>query len=184
MKRRQWLAAPRIAVAFVLPAAASAALLASPIVAVEMATQEPSRVESSDDLLIRVEAKVPGFGGLFVDAEGRLIVFLRDTAQLPAARAAIESVFGPSRIPSAGIRAVRGRYTVSQLKAWTERAGATLSVPGVTLVDLDEAANRVTIGVEDRSRTRAVEQALSPLKIPREAVVIQVTGPFRPLDAR
>jgi len=54
----------------------------------------------------------------------------------------------------------------------------------VTLVDLDEARNRVTIGVEDESSTRAVEQALPPLDIPREAVAILVTGQIRPLDSR
>ena len=37
------------------------------------------------------------------------------------------------------------------------------------------------IGVEDDSRTRAVEQALSRLDIPREAVVIQVTKQIKPL---
>jgi hypothetical protein len=37
------------------------------------------------------------------------------------------------------------------------------------------------IGVEDDSRRRAVEQALSGLAIPRETVVIEVTGEIRPL---
>jgi len=53
---------------------------------------------------------------------------------------------------------------------------------GVTAVDLDEASNRVAIGVEDDSRRRAVEQALPGLAIPRETVVIEVTGEIRPLD--
>ena len=52
----------------------------------------------------------------------------------------------------------------------------------MTAVDLDEASNRVAIGVEDDSRRQAVEQALSGLAIPRETVVIEVTGEIRPLD--
>jgi hypothetical protein len=55
-------------------------------------------------------------------------------------------------------------------------------MPGVTMVDLDEAKNRVTIGIEDDSRRRALEQALVPLGIPREAVVIEVTGQIRQLN--
>jgi hypothetical protein len=85
----------------------------------------------------------------------RLAVYLLDTAQLPAARSAIEAVFGSSRVPAAGVHALPGQYAVSQLKAWTERAGTVLKMPGVTLVDLDEAKNRIAIGVEEGSRTRA-----------------------------
>jgi hypothetical protein len=170
--------------ASVLTAAVPAGLAASRVAAADSTSQEPRRLETQDDLLVRVEKRVPGFGGMFVDAEGRLTVYLLDTSQLAAARAAIEFVFGPGRVPAAGIRAVRGRYSVSQLKMWMERGGDVLSVPGVTLVDLDEASNRVAIGVDDRTRIRAVEQALASLKVPREAVVIQVTGPIRQLDAR
>jgi hypothetical protein len=42
----------------------------------------------------------------------------------------------------------------------------------------------VTVGVEEGSRTEAVEQALSSLGIPRAAVVIQVTGQIRPVNPR
>jgi hypothetical protein len=180
-------AALRIVIAFVLTAAAAvgAGFLAKEIIAGgEAGAQERSRMETYDDLLVRVEERAPGFGGMFIDSDGRLAVYLLDTAQLPAARSAIEAVFGSSRLPAAGVRALQGQYAVSQLKAWTERAGAVLGMPGVTMVDLDEAKNRVTIGVEDGSRTRAVEQALSSRRVPREAVVIQVTGRIRQLDPR
>jgi hypothetical protein len=134
-----------------------------------------------DDLLLEVAKQVPGFGGMFIDADGRLAVYLIDTTQLPAARSAIEVVFGSSQVPPQGMRALQGQYTVSQLKGWTERARAVLATPGVTAVDLDEAKNRVAVGIEDRSRTRAVEQALSSRRIPRKAVVIEVIDPIRPV---
>jgi hypothetical protein len=146
--------------------------------------QEPTRVETYDDLLVRVEERAPGFGGMFIDSAGRLVVYLLDTSQLSAARSAIEAVFGPGRIPAAGVRALRGQYVVSQLEAWTRSARALLEMTGVTLVDLDEAKNRVTVGVESASRTRTVEQALSSLGVPRGAVVIRVTGQIRPVDSR
>jgi hypothetical protein len=133
---------------------------------------------------MRVERRAPGFGGMFIDSDGRLAVYLLDIRQLDAARSAIEAVFGSSRVPVAGVRAVPGQYAVSQLKVWTERTGTLLEMPGVTMVDLDEAKNRVTVGVEEASRTDAVEQALSSLGIPRAAVVIQVTGQIRPVDRK
>jgi hypothetical protein len=51
--------------------------------------QETGRMERYDDLLVRVEQQVPGFGGMFIDREGRLAVYLLDKSQLGAARAAI-----------------------------------------------------------------------------------------------
>jgi hypothetical protein len=144
-------------------------------------SQESTRMETQDDRLVRVEKRAPGFGGMFVDTDGQLVLYLLDTSQLPAARSAVEAVFGADWVPAAGLRAVQGQYTVSQLAAWTRRASAVLQLRGVALVDLDEARNRVTIGVENRSRVKAVEKALASLKVPRAAVVIDVTGAIRPL---
>jgi hypothetical protein len=143
-------------------------------------SRERSRMETYDDLLVRVEERAPGFGGMFTGQDGRLAVY--DPTQLAAARSAIEAVFGPQRVPAAGMRALKGQYTVSRLKRWTERAAGLLEMPGVSMLDLDEAKNRVGIGIEDDSRMPAAEQALVSLGIPREAVVIEVTGQIRPLD--
>jgi hypothetical protein len=138
-------------------------------------------MERYDDLLIRVERQVPGFGGMFIDRQGRLAVYLLDTSQLIAARAAIEAVFGAESIPAAGVRALLGQYAVSQLKAWSEMAAALLELPGVTAVDLDEAKNRIAIGVDHESRTRGVERTLSAIAIPRHAVMIQVIEKIHPV---
>ncbi len=149
------------------------------VFATQPRSQEIGRMERYDDRLVRVEQQVPGFGGMFVDREGRLAVYLLDKSQLGAARAAIEAVFGGDSVPTAGVRALQGQYVVSELKAWSEMAGAVLELPGVTAVDLDEARNRVAIGIEHKSRTRAVERALSAIAIPRQAVTIQVTEKIR-----
>jgi hypothetical protein len=139
-----------------------------------------SQQESYDDLLLRVNERVPGFGGMFIDSEGRLAVYLLDPVQLPAARSAIEAVFGPSTIPAAGIRALQGQYSILQLKEWFDRANTLLEMPGVSMTDLDEGKNRVTVGVEDASKVRQVEQSVGKLGIPCEAVNIEVTGPIVP----
>lgn len=84
-------------------------------------------------------------------------------------------------MPAAGLRAVQGQFTASQLAAWTRRASAVLRFSGVAFVDLDDARNRVAIGVEHRSRVKAVEKALASLKVPRAAVVIDLTAAIRPV---
>jgi hypothetical protein len=146
-------------------------------------TEQRGRVETHDDRLIRVEKLAPGFGGMFVDPEGQLAVYLLDTTQLAATRSAIETVFGTD-LPTSRMRAVQGQYVISQLKEWSERAIAVMRLPGVTIVDLDEAKNRVTIGVEEKSQIAAVEQRLSSLKIPREAVLFEVTDKIERVKPR
>jgi hypothetical protein len=145
-------------------------------------SQSATKMETHDDLLLRVERAAPGFGGMYVDDDGRLAVYLKDRAQLPAARAAIEAVFGAGRIPAAGVHAVAGQYTMSQLAAWTRRAGRVLSLPGVVFVDLDEARNRVAVGVEDSSSTPQVKKMLASMDIPRAALVVEITEPIKPVE--
>jgi hypothetical protein len=145
-------------------------------------SQDARKMETHDDLLLRVERAAPGFGGMYLDQDGRLAVYLKDPAQLPAARAAVEAVFGAGTIPAAGVHAVAGQYTLSELAAWTKRATGVMQLPGVVFVDLDESRNRVAIGVDNGSRTPAVEKMLASMKIPRAAVVVEITEPIRPVE--
>lgn len=145
-------------------------------------SREHRQVQTYDELLLRVEEKASGFGGMFTGEDGRLVVYLLEPSKIATARSAIESVFGRDHVPAAGVRALQGQYTVSQLQRWSERATGLLAKPGVTVVDLDEARNRVAIGVADASGTAAVIRALKSLRIPREAVVIDVVGPIRQID--
>jgi hypothetical protein len=143
---------------------------------------ERTPMESWDDRLLRVEKSAPGFGGMFTGEDGQLVVYLLDPTTLTTARAAIESVFGPSSVPKAGIRAVRGQYTISQLKRWSERGNKLLEMPGVVIVDLDEGRNRVMIGLEDETRMPSVVKRLRSLRIPREAVILEVKGRILQLE--
>jgi hypothetical protein len=152
------------------------------VTAREAPSQDVTNMETPDDLLLRVERAAAGFGGMFIDRDGRLTVYLLDSAQLPAAGAAIEAVFGRGVIPAAGLRAVAGQYTVSQLAAWTQQAAGVMELPGVTFVDLDEARNRVAIGIDDSSKAHAVQHILGSLDIPPGAVVIDTADPIRPVD--
>lgn len=52
------------------------------------------------------------------------------------------------------------------------------------MIDLDEAKNRVAVGVDNGSRTKRVSQMLSSFGIPLGAVEIHVTGPIRPVKKK
>jgi hypothetical protein len=135
-----------------------------------------------DDLLLQVDKQAPGFGGMFVDADGRLAVYMLDTARQTSTRAAIESVFGSDRVPAAGIRALQGQYSISQLTGWAELAGRLLALPGVTIVDMDERRNRVVVGIDGDDRRRTVSRELSSLRVPPNAVLIEIVGPIKQVD--
>lgn len=133
-----------------------------------------------DDLLLEVARRLPGFGGMFIDRDGRLAVYLLDPAEIGAAEEAIAAVFGRERFPP-GARAVQGQYSFLQLNEWHGRLNSLFGVPGVVLTDLDEGRNRLAVGLERAGAGAAVERELSRLGIPREAVVIEETRPIIPL---
>lgn len=176
-------AAPGIAVvlAFVEVVAVCACLAHT---AADAAVSQPgpqgkTRMPSHDDRLLQIDKQAPGFGGMFIDSDGRLAVYVLDTARLAATRTAIASVFGSNYIPAAGVRAIKGQYSVSQLKGWSERANRLLAVPGVTIVDMDERRNRVVIGIDSSDRMDAVTRELSRSRIPRNAVIVEIVGPIK-----
>ncbi len=47
-------------------------------------------------------------------------------------------------------------------------------MPGVTMTDLDEAANRIAVGVDDEALAESVWLALEAAGVPREAVTIEL----------
>ena len=182
MKPSGRIAAPHLLVTCLVLATSAAVLLHEEHLTGQ--SQNATKMETHDDLLLRVERAAPGFGGMYVDKDGRLAVYLKDRAQLPAARTAIETVFGPTAIPAAGAHAVAGQYTMSELAAWTRRANRLLSLPGVVFVDLDEARNRVAVGVEGDSGAQQVQKVLASLNIPRAAVIVETTDPIKPVPIR
>lgn len=77
-------------------------------------------------------------------------------------------------------------YSWQQLSDWRDDVTDHVlgSVPGVVFDDLDEARNRVTIGVVAGLALSGVNNALADLGIPTTAVIIESTEPVRPAALR
>jgi len=139
---------------------------------------QPRTPQTLDDLFEAVARIVPDFGGMFLtDNEQVLQVYLLDPSpeKVRAVTNAISQVFGQI-IPKGGIKALKGQYGFLQLREWyTRMVGPILSTPGVTFTDIDEAKNRLGIGIETRDVEARVVEQLGKLGIPREVVVIEVT---------
>ncbi len=146
----------------------------------------PVEVENRtlDDSFEEVAELVPGFGGMyFAEDEQVLEVYLLDPSaeNVDAVEDAIINVFGPI-IPAGGIRSLAGDYGFSELRAWYRAMVETiLSTEGVTATDINEAVNRLVIGIETPAAEPQVMLAIFDLGIPTEAVAIVVTGTIEPL---
>lgn len=138
-------------------------------------TKIPEKAEKTlDDKFLDVAAKVPGFGGMFVDGD-TLKVYLSNPSQKPAIETAIASTFGRERAKN--IQILQGKYNFAQLKEWNNRAGELFDMQGTVYTDVDEKENRVKIGI-DSSDFKVVEKRLDQLGIPRDAVIIEKTDPI------
>jgi hypothetical protein len=152
-------------------------LIAPPRAIAQEPSDQSSPTTTIDDLFAEVGTRVPAFGGLFVDdAQDTLYVYMvpgqaGDAAGLDQA---LTDVLGEQRPPQTHLVTLVGQYTFRQLKAWDDRmTPQVLAIPGTVLTDIDDARNRLTIGIENWDLLAAVEIKLAALDIPREAVDIE-----------
>ncbi|HXT50548.1 MAG TPA: hypothetical protein VN811_05870 [Thermoanaerobaculia bacterium] len=149
------------------------------------ATVPPAATFSdADDELIALGRGIPGFGGMFVDAEGALHVWMLDPDAGGAVDKALSGLARPTDPAGESVRLHRGDFTFERLVAWKRTLTPVLSLPGVLSLDADEARNRVTIGIvhgmapADRER---LEAALAAGDVPSRAVAFREGEPFKAL---
>ena len=130
-----------------------------------------------DAMFDDVATQVPSFGGMYL--EGNILkVYLTDPTLMVCAGSVITSVFGADRIPAGGIQVIRGNYGFHQLSAWSNKLGAVFNIPGVVYTDIDERANRLTVGVENQGVAASVQGMVSRVGIPQGVVDIVTAEPI------
>ena len=133
---------------------------------------------SVDSEFVALSKSIPGFGGLYYDAVGTPTVHLVDQAQQALARATLASTVRALNGRANQIRFQHGDFDFAQLNAWRKQLPPVLAIKGVVFTDVDEAANRVHVGVEDASVATRVREQIAALNIPAAAVVISEAKPF------
>lgn len=163
----------------------------------------PANVVLDEDL-IKLGRLVPGFGGLYIDANGHLIAYMVGDA-FPVDAGAVQSrqaqlekalleVYGanvlsqglksgdpgrpPGSSPPPKINIVKGNHDILHLAEWRKQADRVLGLPGVVFTDLDERSNRVKIGVGPGAARDRIEAAIKESGVPRDAVIIEDTRPI------
>jgi hypothetical protein len=121
---------------------------------------------------------VPGFGGLFID-NGVPTVYLTDVTKRGAAERALGAFTQSRGFAPGDIRVLQGRYAYGDLDRWTQAVSyEAFDQGGVVFVDLDEAANRVLVGVERGASHANVRSLAARLGVPAEALVVRETDPI------
>ena len=137
---------------------------------------------ASDPQLAYARA-IPGFGGLFLDpVRGAPTVYLTDPRQRSSAQTALEASLNALGFAPSQLQVLKGDYDFIQLDGWLGKASPeALAIPGTVFTDLDEARNRLRIGVATDDAERSVRGVLARLGIPTGAVIVERTQPVQSL---
>ena len=156
-----------------------------------------ARVPTIDDQFAALTSAIPGFGGLFYDSSHRLTVYLKRPETLPAVRPQLQQFLAsirsadPARLAQvpqevAAARALPARYDFAELDTWYRRQIVPFigGLDGVTMTDIDERVNQITVGVRDAAAKAQVEGKLEGLSVPADAVRVIEFPPVYVLRAR
>jgi len=134
---------------------------------------------TGDDRLMAVAAKLPGFGGMYIDAAtDTLYVYSVGPANEAAAEQVIAEALGGDGPRTSNIKMLEAEHSFAELNEMHKRMmPRVLGISGVVSTDINEAKNSLTVGVEDQTTSDKVEEQLAELGIPREVVNIVRTKP-------
>ena len=138
------------------------------------------RGEFPDDAFAEIADSVPGFAGILVSHD-TLVLMLVDPSRRADAEAAARSLIGMRRPRYVIVR--RAQYDFRQLRDWKGLARRA-DVAGWTMLDADEARNRIVIGVRDSSYLLPARRALEAQGIPAGAIIVEVVSPAVPMQRR
>lgn len=136
-----------------------------------------------------IAQRIPSIGGWYFDtATGNLVVSLKDLRDAGSAKAALHSLLdhqpsGGGIDPQVDVIVRQAHYTWLQLKDWRDLLRAVMpATPAMVSLDLNEAGNRIDIGLDYGYAHGPMHKLVSRLGIPEGAVRIETSGPLVPLS--
>ena len=140
---------------------------------------DPAGAASTGPLMDAVARAVPEFGGLFIDADGVPTVYLTDERKRGAVEKELGGFLAERGFAPSEMRVRRAKFAYADLNDWFRHASPeVLETSGVVFVDLDEANNRLLVGVEGPGAMREVRRLAAQLGIPADAVEVRETPPI------
>lgn len=151
----------------------------------------PDAIRGHEEEFVKLAQEIPGFAGYFYDG-GTRVVQLTDLSQQARAAAALDaSATAKAELAEGSAHAegqktgatryVQARYDFLTLRGFRDRSSQNvLSVDGAEFADLDEARNRIVVGISSETAQAGVEQQLKEAGVPLEAVEYEITKPVEP----
>lgn len=146
-----------------------------------------ARVRGEQDNMLRVEAKVAGFGGFYIDSDGAVVIYLKHGPAAQGAAAARAAVYNQYLNRASNVREIMSRaldaqirvgsYSLSELAAIEQRIGSSPgSIAGLVGWGTSIYKNRVVAGFKDSASMVNGTRSLSRWGIPDSAVIGEVWG--------
>lgn len=146
-------------------------------------------VRGEQDWILRFEAELPGFGGLFVDSVGEVAVYMKSEGAAEPVRvrqilgrafALRESPVREVMAPVSRARILEAQYSLSELIAIENRIGShMMGIPGLVGVGTSLAKNRVKVGFDDSLNISKGLASLAQLGVPLNALIPETWGRMR-----
>ena len=124
---------------------------------------------SLDEELLAIDRLSPGFGGMYLDSAGTLVIVHTRSGALAEAVHAIRQVMGDvPQLHAPRIVLRPGKFSFSVLAQFQANTESQMDRQGVVFGDVDEVNNRVTFGVIDNAAAQHVLSAATTARIPAE----------------
>lgn len=145
------------------PAAAGGPVLTDSNPSASPADDRPDEAE-----MLGFARQLPSIAGYHFAPGGDLVVGVTDSRDAAAARALLAGV---ARRGSGQVQVRPAQYRFLELRGWRDAiAGPLVEIRGVTMLDLDEMANQVVVGVSEPSVRAAVVELARGIGIPVPAL--------------
>ncbi|WNG43853.1 hypothetical protein F0U60_06885 [Archangium minus] len=154
------------------------------------ALQVLSTTPNTDEALLELEKQMPNMGGFYLDKEGTAHVLLTAGAaegERQTARHignAIANIRSRSRVrtrsPSSTV-VEPARFRFSELVRFRDYATSVLTLGSVQSLDVDERANRVSVGVLTQEAVAQTQAYWAQLGLPEDALNVFIRSPIRAL---
>ena len=147
---------------------------------VDDASAQIEEFKTHDDLLLDVAELVPEFGGKFISEDGDILYVhvlegSEETLETDHVRSAIESAFSTRATGGRELRLIPAKYSMHQLHEWYRKMQDVVwSSPDVVMTDLQEAKNRIDVGVKHPQAVPEIEASVAALGVPSDALVVEV----------
>ena len=141
-----------------------------------------------DEQFLAIGEEVPGFAGLYYDDNNDLVVNVAQgglrTSSVSDIEAALVKEFGQDVFGAVGtlsgqsveptLKTQEVKYSFAELNNFLEKFEREVKEAGINIVDIDEVANEIYLGVENEAIANKLRAAFTQLGLPEDAITVAV----------